>query len=141
MGKSLTPYADMAREAGIETEELLGVLQEWQENKKLRRIGAIVNHFEVGLRAGMMTVWRVDGDRANEVGEQLARFAEVSHAYERPCSENWPYNLYTMVHGASIEEVEKTLEVMSKACGVTQYVGLATVKELKKVAPTYIADD
>ena len=140
MPKSLTPYEDMAKEVSITTDELLGVLNGWAENKKLRRIGAIVNHFQVGLQAGMMTVWQVPEERLEEVGEQLAGFQEVSHAYIRPGSDDWPYNFYTMVHGSSDEEVKKTIERMSETCGVKNYRGLGTIKEFKKVPPTYIVN-
>ena len=140
MPKSLTPYEDMAKEVSITTDELLGVLNGWAENKKLRRIGAIVNHFQVGLQAGMMTVWQVPEERLEEVGEQLAGFEEVSHAYIRPCSDDWPYNFYTMVHGSTDEEVKNTIERMSETCRVKNYSGLGTIKELKKVPPTYIVN-
>ncbi len=140
MPRSMTPFADMAQKAGIETEQLLDVIKGWKADGSLRRIGAIVNHFEVGLPAGMMVVWQVEPDRIEEVGKKLAEFAEVSHAYERIATEDWPYNLYTMVHGASTEQVEKTVEAMSKACGVENFRGLITEKELKKVPPTYIVD-
>ena len=140
MPRSMTPFADMAQKAGIETEQLLDVIKGWKADGSLRRIGAIVNHYEVGLSAGMMVVWQVEADRIEEVGKKLAEFPEVSHAYERIATEDWPYNLYTMVHGASTEQVEKTVEAMSKACGVENFRGLITEKELKKVPPTYIVD-
>lgn len=138
MPNSVTPYADAAGEAGIGTDELLGVLRGWKENGVLRRIGAIVNHFKVGLGSGMMVVWQVPEERVEEVGTMLAGFAEVSHAYQRPASANWPYNMYTMVHGASSEKVTATVEQMSTACGIDNYKGLETKRELKKVPPTYI---
>ena len=54
--KSQRPFHDMANEIGIDTSQLLEVLKDWQQQGKLRRIGAIVNHFKVGLGAGAM-VW------------------------------------------------------------------------------------
>ena len=140
MPGSVTPFSDMAIEAGIETGQLLDIIKGWKADGTLRRIGAIVNHYEAGLSAGMMVVWQVEADRIDEVGKSLAEFPEVSHAYERITSENWPYNLYTMVHGSSIEQVKKTVEAMSKACGVENFCGLVTEKELKKVSPTYIVE-
>ncbi len=104
----------------------------------IRRIGAIVDHFKVGLSGGGMAVWQVEPERVEQVGEILAGFREVSHAYERNTVENWPYNLYTMVHGADFQEVEQTVARMSQACGVSNYCILVTEKELKKVPPTYI---
>jgi DNA-binding Lrp family transcriptional regulator len=75
---------------------------------------------------------------AEQVGEKLAGFGEVSQAYERNTVEKRPYNLCTIVHGANFEEVEKTAARMSQACGVSNYRILVTEKELKKAPPTYI---
>jgi siroheme decarboxylase len=141
MPRSLTPYEDMAKLAGVETRQLLDVLKKWKAEGKLRRIGAIVNHFEVGLQAGMMAVWQIEPAHVEEVGNKFATFEEVSHVYERSASQAWPYNLYTMVHGSNIDEVKKTLGEMSDLCGANNYLGLATVKELKKAPPVYIMND
>jgi len=137
---SQTPYKDMAQQIGMETGELLTVLKDWKKQGKLRRIGAVVNHFKVGLPAGAMVVWQVESERAVEIGQVFADFKEVSHAYERQTSENWPYNLYTMVHGKSAEEVQQVVKRMSQVCGVSNYHILVTEKELKKVPPTYITE-
>ena len=140
MPRTLTPYKDMAYEIGISTEELLDTLRQWQENGKLRRIGAVVSHVKVGLGAGSMVVWKVDSEKIEEIGTKLASFEAVSHAYERPSSDNWPYNMYTMVHGTDDEDVNRTLEEMSRVSGIKNYRQLQTVRELRKVAPTYIID-
>ncbi|RKY09652.1 MAG: Lrp/AsnC family transcriptional regulator [Planctomycetota bacterium] len=137
---TLTPYRDMAGEIGIEPEQLLEVLRQWDADGKLRRIGAVVSHVKVGLSAGSMVVWEVEPSRSEEVGRILASFAQVSHAYQRPTSPSWRYNLYTMVHGADSGEVDRTVRRMSKACGVKTYCQLHTKRELKKVPPTYIMD-
>ena len=136
--RSQTPYKDMADLVGIDTTRLLAILDDWKREGKLRRIGSIVDHFKVGLSAGAMVAWRVEPERIEQVGTKLAGFKEVTHAYERKIAENWPFNLYTMVHGADIQEVEQTVERMSQACGVSDFRILATEKELKKVPPTYV---
>ena len=136
--RSETPYKDMAELVGIDTKKLLAVLDNWKREGKLRRIGSIVDHFKVGLSAGAMVAWRVEPERIEQVGTTLAGFKEVTHAYERKIAENWPYNLYTMVHGADIQEVEQIVKRMSQACRVSDYRILTTKKELKKVPPTYV---
>ena len=136
--RSQTPYKDMAELVGIDTKRLLEVLEHWKREGKLRRIGSIVDHFKVGLSAGAMVAWRVESERIEQVGTTLAGFKEVTHAYERKIAENWPYNLYTMVHGADIQEVEQIVERMSQAAGESDYRILTTKKELKKVPPTYV---
>ncbi len=137
---TLTPYRDMASRIGIEPDQLLEVLRQWETDGKLRRIGAVVSHIKVGLSAGSMVVWEVSPECVEEVGRILASFAQVSHAYQRPMSPSWRYNLYTMVHGADSGEVDRTVQEMSKACGVKKYCQLHTKRELKKVPPTYIMD-
>ena len=138
--RSQTPYQDMAEQVGLRSDQLLSVLKNWKREGKLRRIGSIVDHLRVGLSGGAMVVWRVEPERVEQVGAILAGFPEVSHAYERHTCDNWPYNLYTMVHGANAQEVEQIVKRMSRACGISDYRMLTTVKELKKVPPTYILD-
>jgi len=133
------PYKQMAERAGMDTEQFLTVLKDWKRHGKLRRIGAIVNHIKMGLSGGAMVAWQVEPERIEQAGTILAGFEQVSHAYERQAAENWPYNIYTMVHGTDVREVEDTISTMSRACGVTTYKILVTEKELKKAPPTYIA--
>jgi siroheme decarboxylase len=135
-----TPYKDVAETIGVAVEEVLLILNNWKQDKRMRRVGAIVNHFMVGLQGGAMVVWTVEKDKIKEVGEQLASFAEVSHAYERPSSQQWPYNLYTMVHGQGAEDVTATIKKMSLQTGIKNYKQLETIRELKKVPPTYIIE-
>lgn len=136
--KSQTPYKDMAERVGIETEQLLRILADWKQQGKLRRIGAIVNHFRLGPGYGAMVVWRVEPERVEQTGRILAGFEQVSHAYQREARKNWPYNIYTMVHGADAKQLQCTIKQMSRACGVTEYRVLVTEKELKKTPPAYV---
>lgn len=136
--RSRTPYKDTAEQVGIDTTQLLEILERWKSEGKIRRLGAILNHFKAGVGAGAMVVWCVEPERAEQVGGILAGFKETTHVYERRQSEDWPYSLYTMVHGAGAEDVEQVVERMSQACGVREYRILATEKELKKVSPTYV---
>jgi len=136
--RSRTPYQDMARSIGISTGELLAVLDRWKQDGTIRRVGAVVNPVQVGLADAAMVVWRVEPGRVDQVGTIFAGFKEVSHAYERHTSPDWPYSIYTMVHGPTPERVRQTVEQMSTAAGVSEYVILTTRRELKKVAPKYV---
>ena len=138
---SAQPYQDLADTMGIAPEQLLQVLRDWKADKRIRRLGAIVNHFQMGYGAGAMVVWNVPQDRADQVGQQFASFSKVSHAYRRPSKKHWPYNLYTMVHAASADELEQTIREMSRQSGITEFRALKTVRELKKVPPTYILEE
>ncbi len=140
MPMTRTPYRDLAQSVGIPTEQLLATLRQWQAAGKIRRLGAVVNHFQVGLGAGAMVVWQVPPDRVDAVGELFASFPKVSHVYRRSPRPQWPYNLYTMVHAAGADELAGRIETMSRQSGVTEFRPLKTVRELKKVPPTYIME-
>ncbi|MDD5458037.1 MAG: Lrp/AsnC family transcriptional regulator [Phycisphaerae bacterium] len=135
------PYKDMAKKAGIEVDQLLDMLKKWHQEGILRRIGAVVNHFKAGADVGAMVAWQVERERVEEAGKILASFKEVSHAYERQTSKSWPYNLYSMVHGKSVENVTWAIRRMSKACRISEYRVLFTEKELKKSSPVYISPE
>ena len=140
MPMSLSPYQDLADQIGITPEKLLGILRDWKADIRIRRLGAIVNHFQVGHGVGAMVVWSVPDQRVQLVGELFASFSSVSHAYQRPSKNQWPYTVYTMVHAADKEELQVTIRAMSDKSGVSDYRDLKTVKELKKVPPTYILE-
>jgi len=135
---SREPYKQMAERAGMDTGKFLEILKDFKRSGKLRRIGAIVNHIKMGLTGSAMVAWQVESGRIEQVGTILAGFGQVSHAYERQTDDNWPYNIYKMVHGADVREVEDTISKMSRASGVTTYKILITEKELKKAPPRYI---
>jgi DNA-binding Lrp family transcriptional regulator len=128
----------MAARIGVGADELLDVLRRWKSEGRLRRIGAVVNHFKAGLGAGALVAWKVEPGRVAEAGRILASFRQASHVYERRPAANWPYNLYAMVHASDLAELEKTAGRMSAACNVAHYRLLVTERELKKTPPKYV---
>ena len=66
-------------------------------------------------------------------GKKMAGFAAVSHCYRRPTYDDWPYSVFTMVHGTSNEQCEEILAAISRATGVTNYISLYSTREYKKI--------
>ena len=71
------------------------------------------------------------------MGETLAGFKEVSHCYQRAPAGDWPYNLYSMVHGSSREACRETVEKMAEVIQVNDYSILFSEKEFKKTSMAY----
>ena len=140
MPMSRLPYQEIAGEIGISVDLFLQTLRQWKAEGKIRRLGAIVNHFQMGHGVGAMVVWNVPTDSLDRTGGLFASLLKVSHAYERPSREQWAYNLYTMVHASDDNELEATIETMSQKSGIKDFRVLKTVRELKKVPPTYIVE-
>jgi len=84
----------------------------------IRRIGAVPNHYRLGLKANGMTVWDVPDDQAEELGRQIGQLDFVSHSYLRPRHlPVWRYNLFAMVHGHSRNEVNEKAEQIASMLG------------------------
>jgi len=104
------PYAAAAREVGIPVERMLDHMSGMVERRLLRRVAAILFHRRAGFSANGMGVWRVPDAKIAEYGPRMAAFRGISHCYERPTYEDWPYSVFTMAHGRSKEECDAVLQ-------------------------------
>ncbi len=131
------PFALMAEKIGIPEREFIERVRDLKKKGIIRRFGATLRHQEAGFRANAMIAWKSPESVVSEMGKNLARFREVSHCYHRPPKGDWPYNLYTMVHGASRDECHAIARRMSKATGLNDYAVLFSEKEFKKTSMEY----
>jgi len=100
------PLEELGRQLGLSPDAVADRLQRMLDSGAVRRIGAVPNHYRLGLRGNGMTVWDVPDLLAIELGEQVGALDFVSHSYLRPRHAGvWPYNLFAMVHGQGREEV------------------------------------
>lgn len=135
---TLTPYVDIARQAGTSEEEVLELLRSLKEEGVIRRFGASIKHQRTGWNVNAMVAWIVDAERVDEVGAAASKHEHVSHCYYRPSSaEDWPYEFYTMIHARSDEECRSIIEELRAMTGLTDYLVLTSLRELKKCSPTY----
>jgi DNA-binding Lrp family transcriptional regulator len=135
------PYARLASDLGVAEKEVIERIQRMLDQGIIRRIGAMIRHIEAGIGFNGMVVWKVEPERAEQVGELLASFAEVTHCYERPPFGKNGGTLFTMVHAASEEECLDIVRRMSGATGVRDYEILFSDRELKKVSMTYFDEE
>jgi len=126
------PFGDAAVRLGVGQEEVLSWLRLAQENGWMRRFAAVLRHRKAGFVANGMVCWRVPEDRIEQIGAAAAAFPEVSHCYQRPTYPDWPYNLFTMIHGKSKAECEEIARRISAATGARDYTILYSVREFKK---------
>ncbi|AOY74875.1 AsnC family transcriptional regulator [Clostridium formicaceticum] len=138
---SSEPYKAIAEALEIEEIELLRRIQKYMDSGILRRIGAVLRHRQAGFTANAMVVWEVEPHRTKEVGTKMATFSEVTHCYERPTHRNWPYNLFTMIHGTNKEACYEMAEELSKTVNVENYRLLFSSEELKKTSMKYFCEE
>lgn len=131
------PFAELAQELGISQAEVVDRLQAMAASGVMRRFGATLRHQKSGFGANVMVAWRVPEGDCDRVGERLASFRRVSHCYHRKICDGFEYNLFSMVHGRSEEEVRGLVEEMAAAVALDDYALLFSREELKKTSMRY----
>ena len=125
------PYE--AFRAGRRSEsDVLRLLGELQDAGVIRRIAAVMNHRKLGYTANVMFAAEVPAESVSDAGRRLARFRTVSHCYERETFAGWPYNLFAMMHGRSMGQIQRTIDKFIEPGDLRAYELLPTQTELKK---------
>lgn len=137
LGLSARPYLELAGRLGLAEEKVLEMVDDFQRRGLIRRLGAVVVHQRSGFKANAMVVWEIAESDLDRAGNDLAAMACVSHCYWRPAAGSWPYNLYTMVHARSRDELLATVGEMTAVSGAASWKVLESVRELKKTSLRY----
>jgi DNA-binding Lrp family transcriptional regulator len=129
------PYAQIASRIGITEEALIRSLTQMLADGRIRRIGAVPNHYALGYRANAMTVWDVEDAAVEALGRRVGALPFVSHCYRRPRRlPHWPFNLFAMVHGRDRCEAQKCVDEIARSLSDALRAGdvLYSVRILKK---------
>ena len=83
-------------------------------------------------------------DLIAQAGSLLASNPHISHCYERPSFDGFPYNVYAMMHANSAEQLDQFIADCVNALNALQsspvdYVVLRSVRELKKTSFKFFA--
>ena len=112
------PYAEIARSVGASERQVTEKLEEMLGDGRIRRIGAVPNHYALGYSANAMSVWDVRDEEVERLGHEVGALPYVTHCYRRPRRlPDWPYNLFAMVHGRTRAETEEKVHAIGRALG------------------------
>jgi DNA-binding Lrp family transcriptional regulator len=131
------PFDVLAGDLGWSTDRVLEQINDWRSRGVIRRFGAVVDHRRLGFTANGMAVFRVPDDEIDAAGRLLAGRDEVSHCYRRPPLEGFDYNLFAMVHGTSVEEVQVAVADIVETVAPYEHAVLFSETEYKKVSMKY----
>lgn len=134
------PFALIADQIGVTEDQVFAIMEAFIQEGVMRRYAAVLHHRKAGFAYNGMGVWQVPEERIEELGWQMGSFRGVSHCYQRPVYPEWPYALYTMVHGMKQEECEKIIQGIAEASGMTEYKILYSTVEYKKDRIDYFSD-
>ena len=128
------PLKKLADDLQLSEDEVLERIKDFQARGIMRRWGAVLRHQKAGYAYNAMVAWKVTPAEADNAGEIMAAFNEISHCYLREVSADFGYNMFSMVHGRSDQELESTIDRIAEMTGLNDYVILRSVRELKKVS-------
>jgi DNA-binding Lrp family transcriptional regulator len=136
---SPTPYADVASGADLPPGNLRDALRSLHDRRCIKRIGCVVDHRRVGFDSNCMVVWDVpDGERDHR-GVEAGAHPNVTLCYHRPRrpERDWPYNLFTMIHGRDSARVEATIDELAADVLPVPHERLRTTATLKQTGARY----
>jgi DNA-binding Lrp family transcriptional regulator len=135
------PFAVEAEGEGFTEDELLAFAHKFIGDTRMRRCAAILAHRRAGFLSNGMGVWKMDEERAEELGFKIAAFPQVTHCYQRPTYDDWPYRVFSMVHARTEEQVREVIENIAEETGLREYDILFSTKEYKKTRVPYFTGE
>ena len=99
-------------QAGTLADSVTAAVERLREGGQIKRIGCVVNHVVTGFRNNCMVVWDVPDDELDARGERVGELPYVTLCYHRPRrpAHDWPYNLFTMIHGREADAVDAKID-------------------------------
>ena len=112
-----------------------------REKRRIRKMGAVLQNRAAGFTANVVSEWVVPPESVDEIARCMCESPAVSHCYDRDTAEDWPYNVYTMIHAKSRDECEEIAAALAAECGLSERVMLYSVKEWKKTSMRYFCEN
>jgi DNA-binding Lrp family transcriptional regulator len=112
--------------------DVVRIITQLSDKGVIRRVAGVVDHRKLGFTGNVLFAGEVPQNRVIEMGKKLARLRIVTHCYERKTFEGWPYNLFAMMHGRSIDRIQRVINKFTEAEGISSFQLLPTAAELKK---------
>ena len=126
---------------GATEEDFLAAVQSLVAKGYIRRFGATLRHQLSGYGANALVAWIVPEGDLQRVGQLLARHQAVTHCYHREPAPDWPYNLYSMLHGKNSGDIENLAVRLADEVGIRSYEILFSGMELKKTTMRYFREE
>ncbi len=136
---SKTPYRDVAVAVDAPVEDILASIEKLSADGCIKRIGCVVNHIVTGFDSNCMVVWDVPDEDLDEYGEAVGRLPYVTLCYHRPRRPDldWPYNLFTMIHGRDQDAVDAKVDELASEFLPVEHERLYSTETLKQTGAQY----
>ena len=113
------PYAAIAQQLNCSEAQVIEGINRIIMRGDMKRFGVVVRHRKLGYRANGMVVWDIPDARVTEIGHCIGQYSFVTLCYQRPRRlPEWPYNLFSMIHGQDRDAVIEQVDFIVRQCGL-----------------------
>jgi len=118
----IRPFSVLASRVGCNEDELLERIRRWCAEGTIKRFGVVVPNDGPDDGVSAMLVQDVPDALTEQVGNRLADEEAIALCYERARAlPDWPYNLYSILRGATREDVCARIESLCQRLGLADY--------------------
>ncbi len=133
------PYAPLATQLGLSETHLTSRIANLHHTGIIKRFGIVIHHRRLGYQANGMVVWDVPDEQLIDTAQHFTQFVHVTLCYQRSRHlPQWPYNLFTMIHGLNRQHVIAHVAALNEACGSFPHEILFSQQCFKQCGAHYV---
>lgn len=132
------PYRTLASRHDTAPTTVCRRVRDLQATGAIKRLGLVVSHHATGFTANTMLAWNVPSGEIDTLGARLGGLPFVTKCYHRPRrpERDWPYTLFTMIHGRRRDAVDRRIAALREAID-HPVARLDTVGKFKQTGTRY----
>jgi DNA-binding Lrp family transcriptional regulator len=105
------PYRAVAKQLGLDDDEVLDRLRRLTAAGVVKRFGCVVRHRSLGYVSNAMAVWDIPDGDVESVARLFAGSADVTLCYRRPRRlPDWRYNVFCMIHAKTRRDAHAAID-------------------------------
>ncbi len=120
------PYRTIAKDLGLDEDELIQRLRRLKDRGIIRRIGGNFSPDKLGFVSTLCAA-RVPADRIDLFARVVNRYTGVTHNYQRDNE----FNIWFTFIAPSMEEIRRNIEEISRETGITDILNLPATRVFK----------
>jgi DNA-binding Lrp family transcriptional regulator len=109
---SSSPYADMAKQLGMQEKHLLELLKELKSNQVISRVGAVFRSNRIGVST--LAAMAVPQHKLLNIAAIISAYPAVNHNYER----DHHFNLWFVITSENHQQLGAILKDMQQKTGI-----------------------
>jgi siroheme decarboxylase len=131
------PFLSLAHGTDLSEDRLIGAARILKYRRVLRRVGVVWNLPGIDVHQNVMCLWDAPESEFQILAQTAAGHPRISHCYQRIHYSDWPWKLYTVVHGRDRDDCLKIIDEIGRYVPAARHLELWTSREYKQFPVRY----